>query len=432
VLPELSPTLIRRRLTSLFPEELIEGIARERDAVQRHRKIDITMLVWSLILGFAVDGETRSIAAFQRAYQTATNQKVSRSSFYDRFTPEFHNLLSDLLAHALEEIAPPHAIVPQLAQFRDTMLADATVFRLHRLLTAFPATHEEQSGAQLFLVYNMTRRTLSRFSLTDERTHESSQFRTGNWLRGRLFLFDLGFYSYRRFALIDENDGYFVSRLKTNANPRIVGERRKWRGRAISLTGSHLQDQLSKLMRKHIDVTGEFDFKRRQYGTMRSSATVEFRVVGVRNEDTDDYHLYVTNLPGEFTPEQVAALYSLRWKIELLFRELKSRYGLEKFETGDEAIAELLVTAALLTLTVSRALLAVFQEIDPDVEYPEERWATTFRSVAQPVLLDLGLALGHPPPNIPEQMRREARQPERSRLTLNKRVAQAFNSGIWP
>ena len=211
MLPEISPTLIRRRLTFLFPEELIEGIARERDAVQRHRKIDITMLVWSLILGFA---------AFQRAYQTATNQKVSRSSFYDRFTPEFHNLLSDLLAHALEEIAPPHTIVPQLTQFRDTMLADATVFRLHRLLTAFPATHEEQSGAQLFLVYNMTRRTLSRFSLTDERTHENSQFRTGNWLRGRLFLFDLGFYSYRRFALIDENDGYFVSRLKTNANPR--------------------------------------------------------------------------------------------------------------------------------------------------------------------------------------------------------------------
>jgi len=116
-------------------------------------------------------------------------------------------------------------------------------------------------------------------SLTNE--HESSQFRTGNWLRGRLFLFDLGFYSYRRFALIDENDGFFVSRLKTNANPRIVGERRKWRGRAISLTGTRLQDRLSKLTREHIDVTGEFEFKRRKYGERQSQAIVEFRVVGV-------------------------------------------------------------------------------------------------------------------------------------------------------
>ncbi|SDD90502.1 Transposase DDE domain-containing protein [Natrinema hispanicum] len=110
----------------------------------------------------------------------------------------------------------------------------------------------------------------------------------------------------------------------------------------------------------------------------------------------------MTNLPDEFTPKQVAALYSLRWKVELLFRKLKSRYGLEKFKTGDEAIAELLVTAALLTLVVNRALLAVFLEIDPGVEYPEERWAKTFRSVAQPVLADLALALGHPLPNLPD------------------------------
>lgn len=94
MLTELSPTLIRQRLTSLFPETLIEGIARERDAVQRHRTISITMLVWSLILGFAVDGEKRSIAAFQRTYQTATNQTVARSSFYERFTPALAAVLS--------------------------------------------------------------------------------------------------------------------------------------------------------------------------------------------------------------------------------------------------------------------------------------------------------------------------------------------------
>ncbi|ELY29589.1 transposase, partial [Haloferax volcanii] len=94
-----------------------------------------------------------------------------------------------------------------------------------------------------------------------------------------------------------------------------------------------------------------------------SSATIEFRVVGVRNEDTDDYHLYITNLPDEFTPEQVAALYGVRWEVEVLFRELKSMYGLEKFQTSNPAIVELLVVAALLTLTVSRALLGVFQRM---------------------------------------------------------------------
>ena len=44
VLTELSPGLIRRRLTSLFPAALIADIACERDVVQCNRTIDITML----------------------------------------------------------------------------------------------------------------------------------------------------------------------------------------------------------------------------------------------------------------------------------------------------------------------------------------------------------------------------------------------------
>ncbi len=79
------------------------------------------MLVWTLIVGFAVDGEARTIAGFQRAYSAATNQTVARSSFYDRFTPALAALLSDLLEHALEEVAVPHTIAPQFELFREVL-----------------------------------------------------------------------------------------------------------------------------------------------------------------------------------------------------------------------------------------------------------------------------------------------------------------------
>jgi len=373
-----------------------------------------------------LDGEARTIAGFQRAYSAATNQTVARSSFYDRFTPALEALLSDLLEHALEEVAVPHTIAPQFELFREVLIADATVFRLHRLLDAFPATHSNQSGAKLHLVQNATKQTIEQFQLTDERTHESSQLRTGSWLRGRLLLFDLGFYSFRRFALIDENGGFFLTRLKSNVNPLIVGERRKWRERAISLPERRLRGVLGDLTREIIDVTVEIEFKRRAYAGKQSTDSMEFRVVGVRNEDTDDYHLYVTNLPDEFTPRQVAALYGLRWEVELLFRELKSLYRLEKFQTSDPAIVHLLVVAALLTLTVSRALLGVFQELFPETVFPCERWAKTFRSLAQLILEDLAQSFGHPPPNLSELMFRDACQPEKSRLLLGERVAEAF------
>ena len=86
---------------------------------------------------------------------------------------------------------------------------------------------------------------------------------------------------------------------------------------------------------RDIDVDVVVGFKRREYDDQRSTDTKQFRVVGVRNQDTDEYHLYMTNLPREtFSAAQIATLYRARWEVELLFRELKSRYGLEKFDTS--------------------------------------------------------------------------------------------------
>jgi IS4 transposase len=60
-----------------------------------------------------------------------------------------------------------------------------------------------------------------------------------------------------------------------------------------------------------------------------------FRVVGVRDEDADDYELYITNLPREeFLPDELATIYSCRWETELLFRELKTQYELDEFDTN--------------------------------------------------------------------------------------------------
>ena len=63
----------------------------------------------------------------------------------------------------------------------------------------------------LYLVHNVTDQSVISDEITDETTHESTLFETGFWLRARLLLLDLGFFKYRRFALIDENDGFFLS-----------------------------------------------------------------------------------------------------------------------------------------------------------------------------------------------------------------------------
>jgi putative transposase len=284
---KLSPDAISTLLTSLFSSDMIDDLARECDVVERDRKIDVRMLIWTLAVGFAVGGEARSIADYRRAYNAATNQSVVASSFYDRFSEELHELLRQLLEQALEEVAVPHHVSPAFDRFRDVITADATIFRLQQFLSEFEATHDEQSGVMLYLVHNVTDQSVISDDITDETTHESTLFETGSWLAGRLFLLDLGFFKYRRFALIDENDGFFVSRLKESANPLITTAPRTLRGDSIDIEGEQVFDVVGDLHRKYIDVDVEVSFKRRPYDGTQSTTTKQHSYsVKVKNRHT--------------------------------------------------------------------------------------------------------------------------------------------------
>ncbi|ELY59279.1 putative ISH8 transposase [Natronococcus jeotgali DSM 18795] len=215
-----------RRLTTLFPSEYLEEHAEELGVVEREGKLQVPVLVWALVFGFAT-GESRTLAGFRRSYNSTADETISPGGFYQRLTPSLAEYLRDLVKRGLDEVAVPEAIDADIDRFRDVMIADGTVLRLQEFLSdEFQARHEEQAGAKLHLLHNATDKTIERIDVTDEKTHDSTLFKTGSWLQGRLILFDLAYFKYRRFALIDENGGYYVSRLKTNANPVITAELR--------------------------------------------------------------------------------------------------------------------------------------------------------------------------------------------------------------
>ena len=149
--------------------------------------------------------------------------------------------------------------------------------------------------------------------LCGERTSDVKTLWIGPWIRDRILLIDLGFYKHQIFARIEENGGYFVSRLKNNADPSIVGCNRRWRGRSMDIMGKRLNEVLPQLKRQVLDVEVEVDFKRRKYNGKRRKDVKRFRLVAVYNIETEKYHLYLTNIPVDrFDDEDIALLYSAR------------------------------------------------------------------------------------------------------------------------
>jgi len=62
---DASSSRIMRRLTTLFPSESLEEHAEELGVVEREGKLQVPVLVWALVFGFAA-GESRTLAGFRR------------------------------------------------------------------------------------------------------------------------------------------------------------------------------------------------------------------------------------------------------------------------------------------------------------------------------------------------------------------------------
>lgn len=358
---------LRDRLTRLLPHQILWDLARESGFVERTRKVEPPAFVWALVFGFAFGAE-RTISALRRAYETAAKQKLVPSAFYDRFNDALVRFLQAVVGLLLDRLAQPaRALAGELAAFKEVLAADATVIRLHDFLAkAFPGTRTNHTKAALKLHVLMTvnGRGPKSVKLTAERRHDGLVLRVGKWTKDRLLLFDLGYYRYQLFDCIRRNGGYFLTRLKVNANPLIVAVHRAWRGASVKLVGERLQDVIARLQREELDVEIEVQFKRRSYAGKRSSARQRFRLVGLRDAETGDYHLYVTNLPADrFSAKEVSAIYRARWTVELLFKSLKSDFGLEQMPSRSKHVVRALVYAAIVTWIASRELLLGVKEL---------------------------------------------------------------------
>ena len=377
---------LRDRLTSLLPQRTLWELARESGFIERTRKVEAPAFLWALVFGFAFGAE-RTISALRRAYETASKKKIVPSAFYDRFDAGLVKFLQAVVGLLLDRLAEPaRALAGDLAAFKEVLATDSTVIRLHDFLAkAFPGTRTNHTKAALKLHVLMTVNGNGPKSVkvTAERKNDGHVLHVGKWTKDRLLLFDLGYYRYQLFDCIRRNGGYFLTRLKINANPTIVAVHRAWRGASVNLVGERLQDVIERLKREELDVEIEVQFKRRSYSGKQSSARQRFRLVGLRNEETGDYHLYVTNLPVErFNAKEVSAIYRARWTVELLFKSLKSDFGLEQMPSANKHVVQALVYAAIVTWVASRELLLGVKALlgDKGRRVTEGRWTRLMRT----------------------------------------------------
>ena len=162
--PEPSSGRIEQRLTTLFPSTALEDHVEAVGVVERDSKLQIPALVWLFVFGSAA-GKSRTLAAFRRSYNSTADKTLTAGGFYQRLTPLLAEFLCDLVERRIDVVAVPHTISEEFDRFRDIIVADGTILRLHEFLAdEFQPRRGEQGGARLHLLHNITDQTIDQFS----------------------------------------------------------------------------------------------------------------------------------------------------------------------------------------------------------------------------------------------------------------------------
>jgi len=386
-------------LNSMFSQEWLQKIADETGLIIRERKIDPTIMFWALVLGFGVRLQ-RSLASLKRVYENKSGQSIRDSSWYYRFTPELVEFLHQCVIHGIQELAKNSQVKlgKKLQNFEDILIQDSTIIRLYKSLAdKFPAARSRTvaAGIKVSVLVSAVANGPKSVALFGERVSEIKTLKIGSWVKDRILLIDLGFYKHHTFTRIVEYGGYFVSRWKKVADPTIISVTEGLsKDLPDKIVGKKLSEIIPILPKNGIlDAIVEVTFKRRIYKGQQRQDTQSFRLVGVYNDESEKYHIYLTNIqPNTLGPEDIARLYGARWDIELLFKELKNKYAFDVLKTKNEQIIEALIWTGILTLIVSRRLHGLFRELNPDqpiARFTQLRWSIVFAENASDILTEI-------------------------------------------
>jgi putative transposase len=390
-----SPTLLQDTLLELFPSDVLQRLAEQSGFIRRYRKVDPVAFFWAVTLEAGVYLQ-RSLDQLRHVYnERAAKPLHSYASFYDRFTPELVEFLHLCVAHGLSQLksAPGNRLSPKLSAFEDVLIQDSTIVRLSAALAShYPPVRRNHptAGAKIAALVSVRANGPQRLELTAESVNERDTLQPGPWVKGSVLLLDLGFYKHQGFARIEENGGFYLTRLHGLVDPTLVRSHRIHRGATLDLKGKGWREVEPQLKGETLDAEVAIDFGRRKYGGRQRRDTLTARLVAVWNEESRKYHTYLTNIrPEVLSAEEVADLYGCRWEVEMVFKELKSQYALDRVNTTNRSVAEALIWASLLTLVVSRRLHSAVREGIPEklrARYPPMRWGVAFREQSGKIL----------------------------------------------
>lgn len=255
---------------------------------------------------------------------------VCRSTLADANKARPIAILEAVFAYALSRA---RAIIPRANGFRfhgDVLALDSTTIELCLELCPWARFHHGKGATKLHTAIDLAGNLPQFAVVTDGRVHDVVVAKKVlHFEPDTTVVFDRAYVDYGFLNDLNEQDVFFVTRMKSNCQFRVVA------CRETNRTRGHICDQIVRL--------------KSQRGRCYKE---DLRRVSYNDPDTGKRLVFLTNR-FDLATQTICDLYKARWKVELFFRTMKQHLRIKKFlGTSVNAVKAQILAALIAYLLV--------------------------------------------------------------------------------
>ena len=343
-LPTKGNILSTINYTSDIPKwvKVLDDLAGEANQVchfsRRKRNLDAAVFVKLLVWGWFA--QPKSSLNQLAALGSHLGQDITAQAIDERLNSSAVMLLMQVLEGVLhQQVFIPSLPSQRLRHFNGIYITDSTQFRLPSTLNFLFAGQGGGSQVKVQLCLEYLSGCVSALELEAGRTPDQKcllPIKHGQ--AGSLHLFDLGYFKQDHLEWLSQQQAFYVTRYQsqTAIYDTQTGERidvLKW------LRATHTQDaEINVTLGARIHTSVRLIVHRlpckvaaARRRKAKRKARNDGKTCSSAHLSLQGWDLYLTNLPAEWTSQDIQNLYKLRWQIELIFRTWKSQLRLAHF-----------------------------------------------------------------------------------------------------
>lgn len=328
----------------------------------------------TVVFCYLGDSKTFSLESIRRFMMAALEQTISRSAFWERLAGNrlkhyLHLIVAKLMVGFTTSLGIGGHILTQMGVTGIWIHDSSAITLLSKAKDNYPGSFTD-AGIKWHATFDLLKGTLTWFQLTPSSTHDRKCFPPLEMLKGILIIFDLGYWDYGLLYAINQAEGFFLSRVKSDAviyiKTVIQGLPQKAIGK--SLLSINISDKNGSIIEVTMNKTHD-------------GHLLNYRVIGFWNPLTKEHHWYITNLL--VAAHLIYPLYRLRWQIELIFKACKSSLNANQITSGDKNIIESLLLASIIAHLSTYTIFTIgIEQMDE-----EKQWAVSFQRIAKVAVL---------------------------------------------